>query len=127
MHLKLYIYLLLFAVFVCHPLDYVHAQSAGKLQRQADRAYAGLRFTEALRYYKLADAKQQGNPHTIKHIALLEQALQHYAASLPWFEQINFDKEAPSWLLLYSQALANNEQYERACDAPRIRLQARNH
>ncbi|HVI44375.1 MAG TPA: OmpA family protein [Chitinophaga sp.] len=98
----------------------MHAQSAGKLQRRADHAYAGLRFTEALHYYKLADEKQPANSHTIKHIALLEQALQHYAASLPWFEKINFDKEAPSWLLLYSQALASNGQYERADSCLRL-------
>jgi outer membrane protein OmpA-like peptidoglycan-associated protein len=120
MYIKLYIYLIILTILSCYPADDLFGQSAVRLQRQADHAYANLRFTEALRYYKLAAGKQPDNPHNIKHIALLEQALQQYTASLPWFEKINFDKEAPSWLLLYSQALAGNEQYERADSCLRL-------
>ncbi|WP_143310582.1 OmpA family protein [Chitinophaga vietnamensis] len=116
---KFYVFIFLLYLVLSPGIPAI-AQSAAKLVKQADRAYAQLRFAAALELYHQANAQQGGDPHTIKHIALLEQELQHYKECLPWFAQINYDKEAPSWLLLYVQALSSNEQYERADSCLRV-------
>lgn len=98
----------------------VHGQSANKLIRAADRAYAGMQYNTALDLYQQAYRQDSSGKHVIKRVAWLYQSLKDDKNSLQWFNKLDFNKEPPSWLLLYIQSLAANEQYERADSCLRV-------